>query len=174
MRARFAPLALIAAVVLAFGVVASACDSDGALSIEEYFQEVDALIDDVAEQSNALGEEVFVELDPSAPFAEQIEAVRAFNSGFQAITEGFVDSLNDLDPPAEVEVGHTAFVEAADDFVEASEDFVDQLDEVESEAELEALFAAFDEAGDPEQACLDLQDIADENEIDVSLNCGLE
>ncbi len=173
MKARFVPLALIATLLLTFGALAAACGGDGggALTLQEYFQEVDALFDNTAEQSNALGEEPFADLDA---LEEQIEASRSFYFGFAAITATFRDAMRDIDPPAEVEDAHNALVEAADDFAQATGDINNKLDEVASQADFVAVFAAFAELGNPEEACFALQGIAEENGIDVSLNCALE
>ena len=168
MRLRLLPLALVAGLLLAFGAFAAACGGEDSLTLEEYFQQVDALIDNTAEQSNALGEEPFAGLDA---LEEQIEASRSFYFGFAAITATFRDAIRDIDPPAEVEDAHNALVEAADDFEQASGDLIDKLDEVTSQADFDAAFAALNT---PEEACSDLQGIADENGIDVSLNCALE
>ena len=175
MKTRLVPLALIATLVLAFGTIAAACGGGGeALTLEEYFQEVDGLIDNVADEAEAIGEEAFADLDLSAPLEEQIEAWRSFYSGYQAVTEQFSEGMRELDPPAEVEDAHNALVEAADDFAQASGDISDKLAEVATQADFVAASAAFGELGNPEEACSDLQGIADENGIDVSLNCALE
>ena len=171
MKLRLLPLALVAGLLLAFGAFAAACGGEDSLTLEEYFQQVDALIDNTAEQSNVLGEESFADLDT---LEAQIEASRSFYSGFAAITATFRDDMRDIDPPAEVEDAHNTLVEAADDFAQATGDINNKLDEVASQADFVAVFAAFAELGNPEEACFALQGIAEENGIDVSLNCALE
>ena len=163
--------------IVLLGAIAAACGGGGdgeALTLEEYFQRLDVLVDSVAESSQSLGDDASADLDPSASLEEQIEASRSFLSAFAASIATFLDDIRDIDPPAEVEDAHDAFVEAAGDFVESSEDLIGQLDDVASLADFGVVFAAFDELGDPEEACLDLQAIADENSIAVDLNCELE
>ncbi len=106
---------------------------------------------------------------------EQLEAIRDFYFDANlAIMEGSFDEIEGLDPPAEVADAHDALLTAGGDMVAAFEDLASQLAKAES---LDDLFELFDGGGSEasgerfEQTCSDLQGIADENEIDVDLDC---
>ncbi len=184
MKARFAPLALIAALLLAFGVFAVACDgssdntSGELLTIEEYFQRHEALSHEVAERGGDVQAQ-FADEAESADSQEErfepfLEAYQDFVNESLTIFTGFVDGIRDLDPPAELADAHKEFVEAGDDNLAAAQNLVDQVEAVESEADFDALSEDGNaaEAGIRfNDACLALQDIADENGIDVDLAC---
>ena len=181
MKARFLPLALITAVLLAFGALAAGCGGGGTLTIEEYFQELGRLNASAEERIDAVYEAAFAEVDEanfeSLPLEEQVEVFKDIFDAFPPLLENFLDDAKDLDPPAEVEDLHNDSVRAGDDFLEAIRDVAGQIDDVQSQVELDAL--AEDEATDAaserfDQACVALQDLADENDIDVDLACGDE
>jgi len=172
--------ALIAALV-AFGVITGACGGDGdggpTPALEAYVQQVDGLVDQVAERAKELQEELSGRLPPSPSEQEQIDATRPFFSGFLAAMEDFLDNIGDVEPPPEVRSAHDDFAGAAQDFADEIGKIVDQLEEVASQAELETLLSspAFNEAGEAvEQACLKVEKAAQDREIDVDLNCELE
>ena len=183
MKTRLLPLALIVALLLAFGVVAAACGGDGeALTLEEYFQQLEQLNQDVDERVGAIYEATFAEIDEedfeSLPLEEQVEVVKDLANGLLPVFEDFIDAARGLNPPAEVGDLHNDLVTASDDFLEAHQDVTDQIDDVQSQAELEAL-KALAEGGAAEaaeqrvdEACFALQDVAGENGIAVDLDCG--
>ena len=164
-RHLFAPLAL-AVLLLIFGTMAAACDSEGGeLTLEEYFHRFEAL----GERIEALGTEFGEELDSEE---YQLEAFRDWVDGTLRIHRDFTDALGDIDPPVEVKDAHEEFVDARAEFMDV---FADLFGEVRSISELEEVFyappdpdlVAADERND--QACRTLQDIADANGIDVHL-----
>ena len=158
-------VAAVALLVAAF----AACDGDGGLTLEEYFQQLETLDQDAEAGIEALG---FPE-----EFASEEERVLAIQDFFAAsvpIIANFVDAIDDLDPPTEAEDAHNEAVDAGRDFVIEAEDLTNELADVESSSELEEVFDApeYDAASDRfDQACFDLQDIADANSIDVDLTC---
>jgi hypothetical protein len=177
LKRRFAPLALIAVLLLAFGAFAAACGDDGnggggELTLEEYFERLDAIMEDTNSQMDALEDPEERDL---ASEEEQLEAIRDFYFDANlAIIKGGFDEIEGLDPPAEVEDAHDALLAAGGDTVAAYEDVGSQLAEAESLADLQELFddGGFEAASERfEQACLELRGIADENEIDLDLVC---
>lgn len=156
--------------LLALGTTAVAC-GDGGLSLDEYFQRVDEL----DEATDAQLEE----LQDAFPGAyEQPAPTRDFFNAALPIFTHFVDALDEIDPPSEVEDAHNEAVASGRAFTEALEDFADRLAGVETSSELEDLFSELDE--DPEftaaeerfdAACFALQDIADANDIEIELDC---
>ena len=171
-------LALLAAagLLLALGAVAGACGGDGGgLSLEEYFQQADELQNradaQFAEQESGEGPEEGASEGEIAAFArdsveESARILRDAAGGFE-----------ELDEPSEVEDAHARLVEAISDGADAIQAIIDDLPDTLS-MDLESLDALFDseEANDAfmrlDEACVDLQTIADDNSIDVDLECG--
>ncbi len=173
---------LIAALILALIALASACGGDGggqgdALSLAQYYQRVDELVNDVVEQGDELIEEAFTDVDAASSEDAQLAASRFYLQGFLDIIDQFLDDLRDTEPPSEVRDAHNAFAEAAGDFVDASRGVVDELEDVLSPGGLGELLDDPDlsEAGDRiEQACFEVQDLAEEHGIVTDLNCSLQ
>jgi len=108
---------------------------------------------------------------------EDIEATRDYFDSFDAIVRQAVNDLKGLNPPAEARAAHDEFVAGGAEMLASLEDFSDRLAEVESPSGLAALFAEPMPALDAAQqratdACLQLQEIADENGIEVDLECA--
>ena len=170
MKLRLFALFLIAAALLA---LVAACGGGGGeeLTLEEYFRRIQALSDEADERFEPLVEALNQEFDSEA---EQIEATRDFFNADIPILRDFGDALDDLDPPAEVEDPHEEAVAGMAELVEFLQDFTDQFTDVESTSELEELLDAPEleaASGRFDQACFDLQDIADVNDIDADLEC---
>ena len=93
-----------------------------------------------------------------------------FFTALVPVLEEFSSDFRDLGPPAEVEDAHNEMLDAFDDFLASAANVIDGIEGVESESELQALFTnpAFERFV---AACLALQEIADENSIDVDLDC---
>ena len=163
---------LFVAGLLALGILAIACGDDGEeLTLEEYFREVESLSDEADERVEPLVEALNQEFDSEA---EQIEATRDYFNASIPILRDFGDSLDEVDPPAEVENPHEEAVAGIAELVEFLQDFTDRFADVESTSDLEELLDApeLEAASDRfDQACFDLQDIADVNDIDVDGEC---
>jgi hypothetical protein len=168
--------------LLALVALASACGGDGggqgdALSLEQYYQRVDELVNGVAEQGDELIEEAFTDVDAASSDDAQLAASRFYLEGFLEIIDQFLDDLRDTEPPSEVRDAHDAFVDAAEDFVDASRGVVDGLEDVLSPGGLGELLDNPDlnEAGDRiEEACFEVQDVAEAHGIVTDLNCSLQ
>ena len=177
MMLRLIPPVLIAVMLIA---LASACGGDGggdSAGLERYYQRVDELVDDVVEQGDELLEESFTDVDISSAEDAQLAASRAYLQGFLEIIDQFLDDLREIEPPSEVREAHDAFVEAADEFAGASSDVIGQIGDVLSPDGLGELLddPNLSEAGDRiEQACFEVQDLAEEHGIEIDLNCELE
>ena len=172
-----APLALSlgATLLLALGTIAAACGgSNQELTLEEYFLRFEELGDRTSEQLAALLAKLEVE-----PETEE-EQLAIFQDWFAASLQAqrdFLDELDDINPPPEVEEAHQELLDARAALMDA---FADLFGDLESVSELEAVFFA---APDGElvaarerdyQACSRLQEIADANGFDVSVRdyCG--
>ena len=166
---RLTDFLFVAALALVIAVLAAACGGNGGLTLEEYLQQLETL-----DQEAEAGIEA---LEFPEEFASEEEQVLAFQDFFAAVVPiiaDLVDAIDDLDPPAEAEDAHNEAVDAGRDFVTEAEDLTNELADVGSSSELEEVFDApeYDAASDRfDQACFDLQDIADANSIDVDLTC---
>ena len=171
---RFVPPILFAALLLTLGAIGAACGGDGALSLEEYFREVEQLRGDVVRQSDRLQDGFDQAVAVADSEEATVQAFRDFFTGASAIFAEFVADIDALEPPDAVADAHREAVEAFEDSRVAISDFGARLNQVESEAEIDGLFETF--ATEPafdrfEEACLALQEIADENTIAVDLDC---
>ena len=162
---------LLGAILLVLGTAAAACDGDGGLSLEEYFQQLEAVTAD----ADAAGDLVFADFpEEFASEEEQVLAFQDFYAAFVPIIADFLDAIDDLDPPAEAEDAHNEAVDAGRDFVTDLEDLTNELADVGSSSELEEVLddPELDAASDRfDQARFALQDIADANSIEVDLTC---
>ena len=173
---KFFALSVTALVFLAFGVIASACGDDGGggLSLEEYFQQVDASFEDRDQQVQALGEGASLPDDASE---EDIASyLRDQFEELASITSDWRSQVDELEPPSEAEDAHNELLVALEEVLAL---FEGAADEVPATLSLE-------EAGqyDPfpggegtesftrlDEACAALQTIADDNSIDADLAC---
>lgn len=149
----------------AFGGWACTDDKGNALTLEEYFQQLDELDN----QSSDRGDALFADIDLT-----DLDAVKGAYAEFPDIVEDFITGLEDLNPPDEAKDAHDEAIAAAEGFREVLNDAVDEaqnataLDDLQQIGEGEA----FTEADDRfTSACLDLEEIATDNNIEVDLDC---
>ena len=183
MGRRLIPLALVAALLLSLAAVAAACggdDDDGGgngggnggaeLTLEEYFQELQDLAVEFDERGTEVGDKFD---DPSVETDEDaINATRDFLDGSLVVLTDFVDGLEGLNPPAEVQEEHDAAVTAGQAMVTLFEGLVEDAADAESAADLESLFEPLMNEEAFSAACIDLQAAADEAGIHIDLRCG--
>ncbi len=170
---------LVGLLAVATLLLALACEGGGggpSSPLEEYFQALDAAVDESAERSD----EAVTRIDETVAVAstddEFVEALRGF---YQALATGSDDDVSDLesiDAPAGVKEVHNRLLDAMKRKAMVFRDFLDAIADAQSVDEIDASFAEFDAMGTEADesigdACSDLNDIADENDIDVELNC---
>jgi len=168
-------LILILSSALTIGIVAAACDDDGGgggtVTLEEFFVALQALDDDLEEKSaeldaegEALGEDATVD-EAVAILRQQVELI-----------EEFVNDLDALEAPPEAADLLEEAVSAGGEVVRL---FGELLDEAEGTETLDEFFSAFDDAETDaafqrfEQVCLDLEQLAADNDITVDFNCDI-
>ncbi len=170
---------LVASLALAFMAIAVACGDDdeepspggnGELSLEEYFQALDAA--QAASQEVQVQQAEPVLEDPEATLEDKKEAFREFFTGFSASLRVYFEGLEALDPPAEVEDAHNDFLAALRGWMEAAEDIRDnKIDVVQSDTEFQPLLDKMfgpGGAGAPlGPACESLKRVAEDNNIEV-------
>jgi hypothetical protein len=178
MLCRWGTWGVLAGLSLALVIVAAACGGGGgggALSLEKYFQRLEELDQAFDEKNDALSVQLQNELAAVASPEEAIEVLaRLFRDEGLPTLQGFVDDLAALDPPSEAEDAHNEAVEAGREAVQALEDLIEQIESADTPAEVERLLT--DDTTDPaferfDQACFGLQEVADDNDIAIDLNC---
>ena len=171
MKTRLLALAVALGVLAGFGVAAGACTSEdgSALTLEEYFQQLDELDNRSNDQ--------FSELDSQLGAEPDIDAFKEIFPQYVDVFDDFLADLDDIEPPDEAKDAHDEAIEAGQAFREELAGLVEDagdaatVDEVFAGFESEAFGAADQRFTD---ACFALQGIAAENSITVDLDCGGE
>jgi hypothetical protein len=158
---------LVAALVVAVGTIAGACGGDGdgeELTLEEYFQKVQAVVDEHMEQNKAIVEDLrdVSELAGDIEtFEEAEEKATEALAAMQSADIHAIDEMDDINPPAEIEDAHNEFVDAKKAvYTKLYEE--QGAFELSGESELLERLSA---------ACLRLEEIAADNGISVDLGC---
>ncbi|MCH8902206.1 MAG: hypothetical protein IIC88_07885 [Chloroflexi bacterium] len=164
---------------LLLGAVAAACgggdgSGGGELSLEQYFEQVDAIVAGLEQRTVVLGQALEESFDSEE---EEIEAYRDNFTTVLPVYRDFGDDFDEMEPPAEVADAHGELVAGFASFLDGLETLIDQFAEVESASELSALLLNPDSelrsaTGRFAAACLQLKSIADDNDIDVDLICA--
>ena len=164
---------------LLLGAVAAACGGGdggggGELSLEQYFEQVDAIVAGLEQRTVVLGQALEESFDSEE---EEIEAYRDNFTTVLPVYRDFGDDFDEMEPPAEVADAHGELVAGFASFLDGLETLIDQFAEVESASELSALLLDPDSelrsaTGRFAAACLQLRSIADDNNIDVDLICA--
>jgi hypothetical protein len=168
----------MAGVILGLAAFGVACKSGGggALTLEEYFQRFDEIQNN---NDNALStQEASVE-DPSADASEKdlADLLRNILLGVERTLRNTADEADAVKEPDEVKDEHGDMVDAVNGAADALGSAADEIPDEITLAELqspdtlfnaEAITTAFDELT---TACTALQQIADDNQIDVDLEC---
>ena len=147
---------------------------DSELTLEEYFQQIDAIGDEADKRFEALSMDLFPEEGFDSE-EEEIQASRDLLDGADAINRDILDALNGIGPPAEAEFAHDEFADAVAELLEVGRSINGQLADVESVSELVKVVdeSGLEAAGDQAvQACFKLQEIADSNDIEAGLDCS--
>ncbi|PZC44743.1 MAG: hypothetical protein C1O27_002642 [Chloroflexi bacterium] len=157
---------------------AAACGGDDKPSAPEYFQQLEAMFEDVSE-----GLAVLETQFPEA-FQEPVPTANFLRATIALWREALTNKLRDLDTPAEIQEPHDRFLTAGTAFEDELVQFTDRIADLESMSEGEQLFATFQPRLDIakalfESACQTLQTAADASGInvrlggqDVGLDCG--
>jgi hypothetical protein len=156
-------------------IAATGCGGDGGVTTEEYFRQVESLIGDVEQQTQVLADEWEQERATATSDEEQLGLARDFYDSLFSLIGPLRDELRDIEPPEEAEEAHDALVGVAEEFSSVWSDISGEVGAAASEAELGEILTdeEFASVGQRfEQACFDLQRIADDNQIDVDLKCG--
>lgn len=152
-----------------FGAMAGGCkNGGGALSLEEYFQQ----LDDLDAESTAKRDALDAQLEGTTGVSEAHDILE----DELAVYDEFLEGLRDLNAPDEAREAHDDVIAGLDTFRDV---FVDLLEEFGSASTLDegfALFLAADTTGidQANEACVRLEGIAADNNIEVDLDCDDE
>jgi chromosome segregation ATPase len=157
-------------------------DGDGAAdggdepSLEEYFEQVDTIFESSDQEIDDLNTELETAIDEATTVEDQVQALDDFLSQSVDILSGAVEDIEAIEPPDEAQDPHDAFIAAVRGGIESTEGLRDDLEGASGEAEVNTVIEEFAEEITQIQqvadsACLDLQQIADSNNIVVDLNC---
>jgi hypothetical protein len=168
---RIVALTLAAALI---ATVAVACNDGGgdSMTLDEYFAELDRLQN--AGDERIAGVE-FPMIDEQAPIEESREAYLTYFDNVVEAAEDVTDDINGLDPPDEAKALHDEYVEALRGIPEFANGYKERVSDAGSQQELAAVLLgdteddAINESID--EACTALQELADDNEIEVDLEC---
>lgn len=168
-------LLLTAAIAALTAILAVACTGDSktdTLTLEQYFGELERIGDDA---QAAIDEVEFPDVAANASFEESRDALAQFFGASADIAGDAVDDIRGLDPPGEVEDEHDRYVDALESIPSISDDLQQRIHEAQSEdeyAEIVGTDDPFEEVGDEiTEACDALQQIAEDNSIEVDLQC---
>jgi hypothetical protein len=168
-------LTLVLAVV-AGSLLLAACGGDGGegeeLSLEEYFQQFDAIEEVMYTSIGTLEEE------SEGVVGEDIETTQDYIAGYHDIVEQGLNDVRALQGPSEVGDAQDEFAAALSSMISLWDDLSDRLADVETTSELQDLLLGIqndaqwlDASQQFTDACLELQGIADDNGIQVVLDC---
>lgn len=165
--------ALQVLLLVGLGIAAGACgDAGDELTLQEYSGQLQVLVDEERERSEPAEAAFNEDLGSSTSVAEQVEASQTFFAFALSDIQRFVESLQDFDPPAEVEDLHREIVDGYEDVITSTDALLNQLGAVESEAELTALFSDYVSNFEPlSTPCRQLEGIAGGAGIEVNLDC---
>jgi hypothetical protein len=162
---------------VAGSLVLAACGGGGGeeeegLSLEEYFQQFDAIEEGMKTSSAALDEQ------SEGIIGQDVQATQDYIAGYYDIVEQGLNDVEALEAPSEVGDAQDEFVAALANMISLWDDLSDRMAAVTTSEELQTLLIEIQ--GETEwvevsqqftDACRELQGIADENGIAVTLDC---
>jgi len=185
---RIASLLGIAA-LLALLAVAGACEDGGggdgdALTLEAYLRTITTINDDSSAEAAAIQEQLGTDVAGIASVDEAVEILSDAIDDFLAVATGVRDDLDAIKPPPEVSDLHGQLVElyavAATSLIGVQAD----LQSIDTSGDINDVVAEFESfatqvadefntlGSQSNDICLELQGIADENSVEVDLDCS--
>jgi hypothetical protein len=171
---------LIAAAVLAAAGFAACNDSDDCCDdLESYFERLDEIDNERRADFQQLDQDIAAVFPPGATGGSLNESTRgliaeAYGRGEQILDES-VRNLEEISPPEAVAAAHSEAVEGFIDFRQSFSVLRSRVPNINSTEDLIAAIEGQADAGErANAACDNLQQIADSNSIEVTLDCGVE
>jgi len=163
---------LILATFVAGPLLLTACGGDEQLTLDEYLQRFKEISETSGTQADAIIEEY-----ETKGVGEDLQATQDYLGAYGTLARQVLKELNNLHPPTQARDAHEGYVAAHSDAMGLLEDLSDRVADLESPSSLPELLAEldgpdFDKANQRiARSCLELQEIADQNGIDVDLRC---
>ena len=185
MKVRFLAVLIIGVLVLALGAACSD-DDDGdengdngdnggvELTLAEYFSKLETLSQGYASDLDALDADADAEVERTESDEEAVEVFVNFVGNMRAATDNFVGRMDALNGPTEVEGAQGEAVTAGQAVVDMFDNALTVLDTVDTfvDATLVLEGPGFTDAQDEfGVACVALQGIADDNGLEIDMNC---
>jgi hypothetical protein len=157
--------------VAASTILVAGCGDDGKSSDEDYFVELEDLMQEADERSRALQDALNQDFESGSA---EIEATRGFYAATAENMSRFVADINAMSPTNAVRTDHDQFVLAGEELAEALSQINGGVAGVESLTEMNSLADSLISESSTRfvDACRDLQLLANTNGIDVDLNCA--
>ena len=160
--------------LLLLGTIAAACSSDDEITLEEFYEQRQAIADEYRPQFDEALESF---PDDGEETDENLQAEKAYYSEVAALWDDVFDELETLNPPSEVEDEFDEFLAAGRDNGEFSDEFADSVDGVESYTELAELYDEIEAETEAlnesyRASCQSLQEVADANSIVADIGCA--
>jgi hypothetical protein len=161
--------------IVAGSLVLAACGGGGdeeGLSLEEYFQQFDAIEEGMKVSTTALDEQAV------ATIGEDVQATQDYVAGYHDIVEKGLNDVKALEAPSEAKDAQDEFVASLANMISLWDGLSDRLANIQTSEELQTLLVEIQ--GETEwleasqkftDACNALQAIADEKSIAVTLDC---
>lgn len=167
------PIVILA--IVAGSLVLAACgggDGGEELSLDEYFQQFDAIEEGMKTDTAALDEQAV------GIIGEDVQATQDYVAGYYDIVGHGLSQVEALEAPSEVKDAQDEFVAALANMISLWDDLSDRLAGIETAEELQTLLTEIQgetqwlEASEQfTEACRELQGTADDNGIVVTLDC---
>jgi hypothetical protein len=146
------------------------------LTLEEYFTAIDGIFEAADSATDEAQTDLDAALAAEQPLADQIEAIQDYLATELEVFSDAIGRLDVMNPPDELEADHDDFLQAVMDATGAASGLQFALQDVETEEEATELIDNFEATvteatGRSDQACFNLQAVADANNIDVDLDC---
>jgi hypothetical protein len=161
--------------IVAGSLLLAACgggDGEEEISLDEYFRQFDAIEESMVVNIGALDE------GSEGVVGEDVKATQDYVDGYQDVVQQGLNDVKSLNPPSEAKDAQDEFVAALSNMISLWDDLSDRLADVETTSELQDLLVGLQsetqwlEASQQlTDACRELQGIADENGIQVILDC---
>ena len=168
MKARLIGPGITAAMVLAAALIAVFFAGGGSMGLEDYFADLDKADQDVSDAFDAFG---------TIAQGQDLDEIKAGYQDLLGAIDGLISNMEDLDPPDVAKDEHDAALDALRAF---RDEFAAAVGETEAATSLDELGEAFSSpdlgtASDGfTEACVALQTVADEEDVDASLGCAGE
>ena len=169
MRRALPPLSLIAttAAMLLLGAGCFFGLGGEPLTLAEYFDQVDKADQEAADKFEQIGQEISQTQD--------VEQIKDGYAEFPPAIDGFIQAVEDLNPPDEGQDAHDEMLDATRALHDEAENVVNDMEGATSVEELRSALNSpeFSAAGQSfDEACLALQAVADDAQIDATLGCA--